>query len=181
VPTGHTIRAAREADVGAIHALHRANVLSVLDGSDLSGGFVRVDLECEDVVTIVRNGAAVVAVAGEELLGYYVLSGCADRPALISHLTRAATSLHYGPRPISSYRVGFGAQACVARPHRRRGLGTALFDGIVAATADRFEILFSSITRKNLPGRSYNLSATGWEIVSETDDRLFVVNDLRSR
>ncbi|MDO7886652.1 hypothetical protein [Hymenobacter cheonanensis] len=120
-----------------------------------------------------ENQQVVVAMAADEVVGYYLLNTVSTDGVLATH-HQAVETLRQQGQLAPTDRVGTGAQACIDLPYQGTGLRQRLLQQLLKQVAGRFDYLFATIAKENTKAFRAH-TGDGWQVRGENNQLYYVV------
>lgn len=154
-----------------IRRLNESHLMAGLDENKRRSGFVRVRYSFEDIQKIIDEKEIVIAIHGDEVIGYYLI-GKKSGNLLLGYQNERVASLS-NRHKIPNCEIGYGAQAIIERRYRGMNLLSLMLEKLLELLNGKYQMLFSSVTKINGNALTAHLKG-GYQILDVDDTKYFV-------
>lgn len=159
-------------DIPSIMKLNQQWLVSDPDKADTSKGFLFGEsLSEEDLIKIISEGELAVAKKGDLLVGYYLFDNYSSTSTLKAYEGYIAELTRIGSLP-EGVKLSKRAQAAVSKEYQNQGLSKMLFNHLLLATGDKYDLLFLVVSKLNPKLIAHQRA--GWKIIGENEHLYFV-------
>ncbi len=149
-------RKATSTDFAGIIRLQNDNLITALQGKDLSQGFLTIPLSVEQLHRINREHGIYVACQGKEIIGYLMAQSveiATGSPLIARMLSRLKKFIFEGV-VLSSCKVFVYGPVCIDREHRGQEILEELFKVMLQTLQGKYDVGVAFVSALN--PRSYN-------------------------
>ena len=170
--TNPTIRFATLNDVPEIETLNQKWLVPNIDTADKTNGFLFGDpLKTSDFKKIILAGELTVASLNNKIIGYYLFDNYSDTEVLRQYSTYISELISKGYIE-QKIRISKRAQAVIEKDFQNNGLSKMLFPLLLTETKEKYDVLFSVVSKQNPKLIAHQKS--GWSIISENEEVFFL-------
>jgi len=162
-------RKAIPADLEGILLLQHENLMTNLQGEDLSQGFLSIEFTREQIRKINGELGIFVAVQDKRVIGYLMTETVefAVQSPLIAHMLKRLKDVVFDDHPISSYSLFIYGPVCIDRRSRGKGVLEGLFKVMLKALKGRYDVGVAFVSELNLRSLHAHQHKLGMTVVDE--------------
>lgn len=157
------VRRLLPADLPGVLALQEANLFANLTPEQRAQGFLSVRFDAAQFERMDRNAAVVVAVEGNEVVGYACsdTEDAATRAPILEALVQAFPHTFYLGASLADVRTCIYGPACVRQDRRGTGLLRRMVNALREQLADRFDVAAGFIAKANTRSLAAHIEGAG--------------------
>jgi hypothetical protein len=161
-------RKATPADFEGILLLQHQNLLTTLQGEDLSQGFLSIEFTREQLHKINSELGIFVAVQGKAVIGYLMAETAefAVASPLISNMLKRIKDVVFDDVPLSCCFFVYGP-VCIDRQSRGQGILEGLFGIMKEALGADYDVGIAFVSQKNPRSLQAHTAKLGMRVIDE--------------
>lgn len=162
-------RKATPADFWRILSLQHQNLLTTLQGKDLSQGFLTIEFTREQLHRMNSELGIFVALEAREVIGYLMAESIefAIESPLIAHLLKRLKDFIYEGVPLSSRCMFVYGPVCIDRRHRGQGALEGLSDIMLQTLRGQYDIGIAFVSERNPRSLHAHQLKLGMKVIDE--------------
>ncbi len=170
------VRTASMEDIPSVMQINKKWMASNI-GSDKSNGFLSGEpLSAHDLTKIITERELVVAEHDLKVIGYYLFDNYSETALLSQYKVYISELIRKGHLP-ADLRISNRAQAAIDKEYQNKVLSKLLLELLLKETFGKYDLLFSAVSKANPKLVAHE--KTGWKIISEDQNWIFVQYPLR--
>ena len=162
-------RKATPADFWRILSLQHQNLLTILQGKDLSQGFLTIEFTREQLHRMNSELGIFVALQDKEVIGYLMAESIefANESPLIAHLLKRLKDFVYEDVPLSSRCLFVYGPVCIDRRHRGQGILEGLSNMMLQTLKGQYDVGIAFVSERNPRSLHAHQVKLGMKVVDE--------------
>lgn len=146
-------------------------------GINLKDGFITGDFDSKYLKKSIEKNEIVVTVEGKKVVGYsMVKDGAQTRISQTKYLEMVAKGYLS-----SNVRVALGTQTALNLEYHGKGIGKAMTRALVANIKAKYDIMISSVNKKNIKSLKRHQKNNDWIIFDEDEELIYLFYDLHKK
>lgn len=162
-------RKATPADFEGILCLQHQNLMTTLQGEDLSQGFLTIEFTREQLQKINSELGIFVALQGEKVIGYLMAESIefAVGSPLIAHLLNRLKDIAFSDVPLSSRKLFVYGPVCIAKEQRGQKILAELFKVMLQALQGQYDVGVAFVSALNPRSLNAHTNKLGMRMIDE--------------
>ena len=162
-------RKATPADFWRILSLQHQNLLTTLQGKDLSQGFLSIEFTREQLFRMNSELGIFVAVQDKSVIGYLMAESIefAVGSSLIAHLLKRLKDFVYDGVPLSSCSLFVYGPVCIEKRYRGQGALEGLSDIMLQTLKGQYDIGIAFVSERNPRSLHAHQLKLGMKVIDE--------------
>ena len=161
-----TIQLPTHDHIDQISQLNNKYLINNLTDAQKQNGFIRIAYGRDSLTEIINHKEMVIAIAQDNVVGYYLICKTSQIPTLEYQKNKAITLFDTFTIPVD--KIGYGCQVCIDEAYRNNGLFTSMLADLVIVVKDKYSHLLCSVSDDNDVSLNAHTS-NGWQLLDDME------------